>query len=139
MPNVTAYTDGACSGNPGPAGIGVVLLSGNYRKEISLPLGVSTNNRAEIQAVIEALRCLRRPEETNLTVYTDSQLVYGLLASGWKAKANTDLVAEMKGLAHKCASFRVVKVRGHNGDRFNEIADALARKAIKESLSESSN
>ena len=68
MFEVSAYTDWACSGNPGPAGVGVVLLCGKHRKEISRPLGNSTNNRAEIQAVIDALRCLHRPEKTEFTL-----------------------------------------------------------------------
>ena len=134
MFKVSAYTDGACSGNPGPGGVGVVLLCAKHRKEISRPLGDSTNNRAEIQAVIDALRCLHRPEKTELTLYTDSQLVCGLLTQGWKAKANQDLVAEMRQLAQKCASFQAVKVKGHNGDPLNERADQLARAGLTRSV-----
>jgi len=131
MFEVSIYTDGACSGNPGPAGIGVVLICGDSRREISRYIGKATNNRAEIQAVIDALRCLHRPERIHVTLHTDSQLVYGLLALNWKAKANIDLVTEMRDLAQKCASLQVVKVRGHNGDPLNERADTLARNALE--------
>ena len=131
MFRVDAYTDGACSGNPGPGGVGVVLLCGEHRKEISRPLEQTTNNRAEIQAVIDALSCLHRPEKTEVTLHTDSQLVYGLLTRGWKAKANRELVAEMREFSQRCASFQAVKVKGHNDDTLNERADQLAREAVK--------
>jgi len=131
MFKVSIYTDGACSGNPGPAGIGAILLCGERRREISRFIGEATNNRAEIQAVITALRALKAPEKTEVTLFTDSQLVSGLLTQNWKAKANQDLVNEMKELAQSCASFEVVKVKGHNGNPLNERADELARKALE--------
>ena len=129
MFKVDAYTDGSSSGNPGPGGIGVVLLWGEHRKEISRPLGPTTNNRAEIWAVIDALKRLHKPQDTEITIYTDSQLVYGLLAQNWKAKANMDLVAEMMELAQRCASIQAVKVKGHSGDANNERANELAQTA----------
>ena len=131
MYEVTIYTDGACSGNPGPAGIGVVLICGNRRKEISRYIGEATNNRAELQAVIEGLAALKHPEQTRVTLHTDSQLVSGVLAHNWKAKANLDLVSKMRELAEKCASLLVVKVRGHSGNPLNERADTLARNALE--------
>ena len=131
MYEVTIYTDGACSGNPGPAGIGAVLVSGDRRKEIMRAIGYSTNNVAEIQAVVYALQFLRHPERTDVTLFTDSQLVCGLLGQDWKAKANQELVALMRYLAKQCAFFRVVKVKAHNGDPLNERAHALAREALE--------
>lgn len=131
MFKVDAYTDGSCSPNPGIGGIGAILLCGEHRKEISRALGQTTNNRAEIQAVIDALHCLHQPEKTEFTLYTDSLLVYSLLTHNWKAKANQELVAEMRELAQGCASFQAVKVEGHNGDTLNERADQLAREAMK--------
>ena len=131
MYEVIIYTDGACSGNPGPAGIGVVLICGNRRKEISRYIGEATNNRAELQAVIEGLAALEHPEQTKVTLHTDSQLVSGLLAHNWKAKANLDLISKMRELAEKCVSLLVVKVKGHSGNPINERADALARNALE--------
>lgn len=131
MFRVNAYTDGACSGNPGPGGIGVVLISGNHLREITKPVGYCTNNIAEIQAVVYALQILKHPENTDVSLFTDSQLVHGLLTQGWKAKANQDLVGLMRDLANRCSSLQVVKVKGHNGDPLNERADVLARDAVK--------
>ena len=130
MFKVTIYTDGACKGNPGPAAIGAVLLCGDRRKEISKAIGHSTNNRAEIQAVIEALSALKYPEKTEVTLYTDSQLVFGLLQGTYKAKKNRDLVDEMLNLSENLRSLEVVKIKGHNGNPLNELAHTLAQKAI---------
>jgi len=130
MFKVEIYTDGACRGNPGPAAIGAVLLCGDRRKEISKAIGDSTNNRAEIQAVIEALSALKHPEKTEVTLYTDSQLVYGLLQGTYKAKKNRDLVDKMLNLSENLRSLEVVKIKGHNGNPLNELAHTLAQKAI---------
>src|SRR5215467_15816351 len=93
---ILAYTDGACTGNPGPMGIGVVLLSGRHRKEISEYLGpVGTNNIAELTAILRALEAIkdrRRP----IVIYSDSSYAIGLLSMGWKAKANKDLVEQIR-------------------------------------------
>ena len=130
MFKVTIYTDGACRGNPGPAGVGAVLLCEDRKKEISKAIGHSTNNRAEIQAVIEALSALKHPEKTEVTLYTDSQLVYGLLQGTYKAKKNRDLVDQMLSLSKELRSLEVVKIKGHNGNPLNELAHTLAQKAI---------
>lgn len=125
---VIAYADGACSGNPGPAGLGVVLIDGKRRVEISEYLGVGTNNIAELTAVLRALEAAdaQRP----LMIYTDSQYTIGVLQKGWKAKANTVLIAELKKAlgAHEAA--RLAYVPGHAGVILNERADALAREAV---------
>lgn len=131
MYQVEMYADGACSGNPGPAGIGVVLKCGERRKEFGTALGDATNNIAELQSVIEGLKLLKAPEQTELTIFTDSQLVVGFLSKDWMPKHNVELVDEMKGLVQKCRSFKVVKVKGHNGIPENEACHLLAQSALK--------
>lgn len=130
MHRVEIYADGACSGNPGPSGIGVVLKSGKHYKEISKAIGHATNNRAEIQAAIEGLRSLNHPEETDVVLYTDSQLVEGFLAKDWEAKVNRELVLELLEQAEKCRSMEVVKVKAHDGYPENEQSDHLAKSAV---------
>ena len=84
MNDVTIYTDGACSGNPGPGGYGVVLQSGKYEKEISGGEPNTTNNRMELMAVIVGLKALNRP--CNVTLYSDSQYVVNMVKLGWMEK-----------------------------------------------------
>ena len=81
MDKVTIYTDGACSGNPGPGGWAAVLLSGEHKKEISGGEASTTNNRMELLAVISALELLKRPCE--VTLYTDSQYIERAVNQGW--------------------------------------------------------
>ena len=126
---IHAWTDGACGGNPGPAGIGVVLRCGDRRKEISEYLGEGTNNIAELLAVKRALESIRDRKRT-VYLYSDSSYVLGLLGSGWKARANRELVEELRALRTRFADLRLVKVPGHAGVPENERADALARDAI---------
>ena len=124
---VVAYTDGACSGNPGPAGLGVVLLREGRQLELSEYLGVATNNIAELTAVMRALEAL--DETTPASIYTDSQYTIGVVQKGWKAKANAELIAELKQLfARRRAT--LFYVRGHAGHPLNERADELARAAV---------
>ena len=129
MHQVHLYTDGACAGNPGLAGIGVVLISGKHRKEFSLPIGQGTNNIAEIRAVIEGIDALTCPKHTDVILHTDSQLVEGFLTKGWRPKANQELIAQLQQRASRCHSLRVVKVKAHNGRRENERCHTLARRA----------
>ena len=134
---VVIYTDGACSGNPGPGGYGTVLQYGDNRKELSGGFRRTTNNRMELLAVIEGLRLLTRPCE--ITVFSDSKYVVDAVnkgwaerwqANGWKRNKreralNPDLWARLLKLlnTHK-VSLRWVK--GHAGNPGNERADALA-------------
>lgn len=127
--NINIWTDGSCHGNPGPAGSGAVLESGQYRKEISKPIGVATNNIAEMSAVILALEALTKPAESDVTLHTDSQLVKGLLAHGWKAHTNIGLANHMQALAGRLKSLKVVHISAHAGDPNNERADRLANQA----------
>lgn len=125
---VVAYADGACSGNPGPAGFGIVVLDGKKRIEISEYLGQGTNNIAELSAVLRALAEV--PDKGRpLVIWTDSQYSIGILQKGWKAKANVELIEQLKqALRARPADIRYVP--GHSGIALNERADELAREAI---------
>jgi ribonuclease HI len=127
-PPVIVYTDGACTGNPGPMGIGVVILDGKERKEVSEYLGVGTNNIAELTAIVRALELV--PPERPVILHSDSAYALGLLGKGWKAKANQELVEKMRARARPFKQLRLVKVAGHAGVSENERADALARAAV---------
>lgn len=126
---IVAYTDGACSGNPGPAGIGVLLRYQGREKEISENIGVATNNVAELKAVRAALRAIRNPD-LPVILFTDSEYVRGLLARGWKAKKNAELVDEIRSLMRRFADLTIHWVEGHAGHEDNERVDRLARKAL---------
>ncbi|HEY2747431.1 MAG TPA: ribonuclease H [Polyangia bacterium] len=125
---IIVYTDGACSGNPGPAGIGVVILEGGKRRELSEYLGTGTNNIAELMAIVRALEEV--PRERTIVLHADSSYALGLLGKGWKAKANQELVERMRELARGFSDLRLVKVDGHAGVAENERADELARAAV---------
>jgi ribonuclease HI len=135
------WTDGACSGNPGPGGWGAVLVHGQTEKEISGAEAATTNNRMELMAAIEALNALKKP--ANVRLHTDSQYVKNGLTQwlpNWKRKnwrtsdnkpvANVDLWQALEAAAAR-HTIEWKWVRGHDGDVNNERADALARAAIK--------
>jgi ribonuclease HI len=132
------WTDGACSGNPGPMGIGVVVLVGDERQEIGEYLGLGTNNIAELVAIERGLEVVEgrlgtraSPGPAHARVYSDSGYAIGLLDKGWKAKANQEIVARIR---QRLGAFpgRVdfVKVPGHAGVPENERCDQLGREAI---------
>jgi ribonuclease HI len=126
---IIVYTDGACTGNPGPAGIGVVLTADGQRKEISEYLGIGTNNIAELTAVLRALEAIKdraRP----VRIHADSTYVIGVLARGFKAKANLELITRIRQLMREFRDLKFVKVEGHAGVPENERCDELARDAI---------
>lgn len=137
------YTDGACSGNPGPGGYGVILLYGGHEKELSAAYDNTTNNRMELLAVIVGFETLKRP--CKVTLYSDSQYVINGMTKGWvekwrsnnwmrnkteKAK-NIDL---WKRLLAAVEQHQVtwVWVKGHADNEMNNRCDQLAVKAIKE-------
>jgi ribonuclease HI len=137
---IEIFTDGACSGNPGPGGWGAILRHGDSEKELFGGEALTTNNRMEMMAVIEALRALKGPVEAK--VHTDSQYVqkgisewiHGWKRRGWKTAnkepvKNEDLWREMDRLAaqHK---IEWVWVKGHAGHAENERADVLARRGV---------
>lgn len=145
MKKVTLYTDGACSGNPGPGGWGAVLIYGDHEKDLSGGEKDTTNNRMEMLAVIEGLRALKGACE--VSIYTDSTYVMkgmtewlaGWKAKGWKTASkkpvkNKDLWLELEAeLARHKVDWNWVK--GHAGDEYNERADQLAyaeSQALKE-------
>lgn len=128
---VKLFTDGACSGNPGPAGLGVVMLTSTQRLELSEYLGEATNNVAELTAILRAAQAL--PEGARvLKVFTDSSYSIGVLSKGWKAKANVALVAEVKAALAKLPAWELHHVRGHKGIPLNEAADRLAVQAVEQ-------
>lgn len=126
---ICIYTDGACSGNPGPAGIGIVMRYKGHEKEISRYIGQGTNNIAELEAIRTALENVRDRDKTVL-IHTDSSYALGILSKGWKARQNLELVAEIRKLMGKFKDLRLFKVKGHAGHPDNERADRLAVKAI---------
>jgi ribonuclease HI len=128
---VCIYTDGACSGNPGPAGIGIVLRYQGKSKEISRYLGRATNNIAELEAIRVGLMAIKN-RDLPVIVFTDSNYAFGLLTRGWKAKLNTALVEEIRSLMSTFKRLQFVKVKGHAGHPENEHADRLAVKAIQQ-------
>jgi ribonuclease HI len=130
---VHVWTDGACSGNPGPMGIGVVVVAGERRKEHGEFLGKGTNNIAELTAIqrgLELVAVLAPSKDVPIRVYSDSSYAIGLLAKGWKAKANQDLVAALRDYLRGFRNLRLIKVEGHAGVPENERCDLLARQAI---------
>lgn len=143
MKLVTIYTDGACSGNPGPGGWGAVLLYGGARKELSGSAANTTNNRMELTAALEAIKALKEPCKIDL--YTDSTYLCNAfnkrwlehwLANGWKTAANKpvenqDIWSELS----QCTRIHEIsfhKVKGHANNLENNRCDALARGAVKQ-------
>jgi ribonuclease HI len=138
---IEIFTDGACSGNPGPGGWGAILRKGDTERELFGGEALTTNNRMEMMAVIEALRALKGPVQAR--VHTDSQYVqkgisewiHGWKRRGWKTAAkepvkNEDLWRELDRLAaqHK---IEWIWVKGHAGHVENERADVLARRGVE--------
>jgi len=132
--HLAVYTDGACSSNPGPAGLGVVIVRPTERLELSEYLGQATNNIAELTAVLRALGEL--DEACRARIHTDSQYTIGVVQRGWKAKANVDLVAELRAALRRHPHAELVYVPGHRGVPLNERCDELARLAISRRRSE---
>lgn len=143
MKEVQLYTDGACSGNPGPGGWGAILVYGVFEKTNSGYVPHSTNNRMELTAVIEGLKMLKEP--CSLSIYADSAYVvnpfqkkwiYGWIVRGWrktdnKKVENEDLWQELYELISK-HKYKFVKVEGHSGHYYNDRCDKLATQAIKQ-------
>ena len=137
MKHIDIYTDGACSGNPGPGGWGAILRYNGVEKELSGSLAETTNNRMELTAVISALGALKEPCE--VTVYTDSKYVCDAITKGWvyswkrngwkkadkKPALNSDLWEQMLTLL-KTHKTEFVWLKGHAGHPENERRDRLA-------------
>ena len=145
MDQVTIYTDGACSHNPGPGGWGCVLIYGKHRKEASGSEPDTTNNRMELTAAIEALQMLKR--KCSVDLYTDSAYLCNAFekswldkwrTNGWKTAnkhevENRDLWERLDALCNT-HEVRFHKVKGHSDNEENNKCDQLARNAIKELL-----
>lgn len=137
MEEITIYTDGACSGNPGPGGWGAILIMGDVRKEISGGSENTTNNIMELSAVIEALKLLKRPCKVN--VFSDSAYVvnafnqkwiYGWIKKNWRTAGgdpvkNKELWQELYSLT-KVHDVTFNKVKGHADNEFNNRCDEMA-------------
>ena len=135
------YTDGACSGNPGPGGWGALLIWNGKEKELSGGEPNTTNNRMEMRAVIEGLKILKRP--CHVKIHSDSALIVNTFnqnwidnwqKKGWKKKKkkpveNRDLWEEML-KAMKPHDVKWIKVKGHSGNELNDRVDALAVRAV---------
>lgn len=130
---IKIYTDGASSGNPGPAGIGVVFIHKENKKQISEYIGTATNNIAELTAIKTALEKLKRTD-LPVRIFSDSSYCIGVLTKNWKTKKNQSLVFEIKTLMKKFFDLAFIKVKGHSGMKGNELADFLATSAIKKDL-----
>jgi len=145
MKKVTIYTDGACSGNPGPGGWGAVLLYGAHRHEISGFESETTNNRMELTAAIRALNALKRPCAVEL--HSDSAYLVGAFEKGWIASwkasdwrksnkepvKNDDLWRELARLAD-VHHIKWIKIKGHTDNIENNRCDLLATGAIKQNF-----
>ena len=140
QPKITIYTDGAARGNPGPGGYGIILISGNLRKELSAGYQHTTNNRMELLAVIVALESLKIPG-SDVTIYTDSKYVADAVTKGWvftwvknrfKGKKNQDLWMRFLDI-YDTHNVKFIWVKGHANNPNNERCDELAVTASMQS------
>lgn len=138
MTNITIFTDGAASGNPGRGGLGVVLKAGMHRKELSLGFRMTTNNRMELLAVILGLEALKMPGMM-VTIYSDSRYVVDAVEKGWvfgwekkgfKDKKNPDLWRRFLPVFRK-HNVKFIWIKGHAAIPENERCDQLAVQASK--------
>lgn len=137
MKDVVIYTDGACSGNPGPGGWGAILVYQGIEKEIAGGKIDTTNNHMELTAVIEALKLLKYP--CNVEIVTDSKYVVDSIEKGWlnnwvikgtiKNRPNSELWLELIKLMG-VHNIKLTWVKGHNGHPYNERCDYLATREI---------
>jgi ribonuclease HI len=133
---IEIYIDGSSKGNPGPGGAGIVIKDA-FTQEIlrtqGIPLGQVTNNQAEFLALKYALTELKTRDLSGsaVNILTDSQLVVGIFSQNWKARANLELVMQIRELIREFPHLTFAYVRGHNGNPGNELADSLAQKAAE--------
>lgn len=141
-PTVHIYTDGACSGNPGPGGWAAILLYGEHRKDVSGGEAETTNQRMELRAAVEGLKALRRP--ARVLLHSDSAYLINAFEQGWlkrwqrngwqtaskKPVSNKDLWEQLL-IASAEHDVQWIKVKGHADDEWNNRADELARAAVQ--------
>ncbi len=139
MNEVIIYTDGSAKGNPGNGGYGTVLISGNHTKRLSQGYTLTTNNRMELLAVIVGLETLKRA--CSVTIYSDSKYVVDSVEKGWvfvwekkyfKGKKNIDLWKRFL-TVFNTHSVKFHWIRGHSGNKYNELCDKLAVEAAESS------
>ncbi len=133
---IEVYIDGSSKGNPGPGGAGIVIQETTAKEIIGIhgiPLGYVTNNQAEFLALKHALMELKnqRLSSDPVNIFTDSQLVVGIFSQNWKARANLELVMEIRDLLKEFPQLTFAHVSGHNGNYGNELADSLAQEAAE--------
>ncbi|MGB0882096.1 MAG: ribonuclease HI [Vicingaceae bacterium] len=135
MTQITIYTDGSAKGNPGNGGYGVVMMSGKYTKELSEGFRLTTNNRMELLSVIVALETIKN--SADVQIFSDSKYVVDSVEKGWvfgwqkkgfKGKKNIDLWKRFLAIYPK-HKIKFNWVKGHAGNKYNEICDTLAVKA----------
>ena len=137
MNGITIYTDGSSRGNPGPGGYGVVLMSGQHKKELSKGFRLTTNNRMELMAVIEGLKAIKK-NELPVTIYSESKYVVDSISKGWLNtwiktnfkgdKKNPDLWKADEELS-RSFNIKMVWVKGHADNPYNNRCDILATTA----------
>lgn len=132
MEKIKIYADGACRGNQfaeNIGGYGVVLLYGEYKKELKGAFKNTTNNKMEILSVIEGLKALKR-YDLPIEVYSDSQYVVNTINLNWNKKVNLDLWEELYNYMGKTKNIKFIKVKGHSDNEFNNRVDKLANEAM---------
>ena len=139
--SVIIYTDGACSGNPGPGGYAAIIIGENNKKEIAGFHSNTTNNRMELMAVIAGLENVQKG--TKVKLFSDSNYVikgitnwiYSWKKKGWKTSSNNNVKNKelWQRLDNLINDYKIefIKVRGHSGNEYNEEADSLAKKQIR--------
>jgi len=133
MKYVAIYTDGACKGNPGPSGFGVVVvINGTIKIQYAEYISKSTNNIAELKAVNQALTfCEYLPPTQEITIHSDSMYVINMIKDNkCKVKKNIELIGKMRCIFNRLTNVKIEHVNGHKGNKFNELADKLANNAI---------
>jgi ribonuclease HI len=134
MQEVKLYTDGACSGNPGPGGCSAILTFGENRKQLSAGYKLTTNNRMELRAVIMGLEAMKK-RDVKVIIYSDSKYVINSFDKGWiynwekekfYKRTNADLFIKLLELYRSFAVIEFIWVKGHSGHDENENCDSLA-------------
>lgn len=126
---IEIYCDGACVPNPGEMGIGIVLIYKDHTKEISRLIGEGTNNIAELTAIQESLKLLKR-NDIPVKIYSDSMYAVNQLSGRWNPTKNIELINDIKQNLKKLDNFELIWTKSHNGNRWNERADYLATKGL---------
>ena len=132
MEKIMIYADGACRGNQFNENIGaygIVLIYNNHIKTLNGSYKNTTNNKMELIAVIEALKALKK-FNIPVEIYTDSQYVVSTINEGWNKRANIELWEQLDNLILKFKNISFYKVKGHNGNKYNEMADKLCNDAM---------